>query len=88
MDNHQTPPKHNRKDNTVKLNEKTKVIDILKEYGDIAPVMAAMGIKPVGKYSFRRFVARFITVRTAARVHGVPLDEFLGKLKTAVAQQA
>lgn len=49
------------------ITERTRVFDILQEYGDIAGVMVMFGVKPVGKYSVRR----------------VPLDEFLDKLRQA-----
>jgi hypothetical protein len=66
------------------ITEKTRVSEILEEHGDIADVMEMFGIKRVGGYSFRRMLTKAITVKTAARVHGVPLDEFLETLKTAV----
>lgn len=72
----------------MEITEKTKVGDILAEYGDIAEVMEALGIKRIGTYSFRRVVARFITVERAARLHRVPLDELLKKLRVAVAMKA
>lgn len=75
-------------DGTMQITANTMVIDLLNEYGDIAGVMAALGVKPVGKFSLRRIVGHFITVGIAARVHRVPLDEFLLKLTAAVAKQA
>lgn len=69
----------------MEITKKTYVSSILKEYGDIAEVMEMMGVKRVGNYSFRRFLTKFITVRTAAFVHRVPLEEFLGKLNRAIA---
>ena len=67
------------------ITEKSYVSDILKEYGDIAEVMDIFGVKRVGGYGFRRFLTRFITVKTAAFVHRVPLDNFIGMVETAVA---
>ena len=58
--------------------------DILTEYGDIAEVMEAFGIKRVGRYSVRRMITKALTVENAARVHGVPLGEFLETLQQAV----
>jgi hypothetical protein len=66
------------------ITEKTYVSDILKEYGDIAQVMEIFGVKRVGGFGFRRFLTRFITVKTAAFVHRVPLDNFIGMVETAV----
>lgn len=66
------------------ITERTRVFDILQEYGDIAGVMAMFGVKPVGKYSIRRVITRFLTVKMAAKIHRIPLDEFLDKLNKAV----
>ena len=65
----------------------TKVADILTEYGDIADVMEVFGVKRVGRYSMRRILTKAITVEWAARIHRVPLDEFLGILNKAVEAQ-
>ena len=72
----------------MKITKDTRVSDILKEYGDIAEVMEVFGIKRVGGYSLRAFIAKMITVQTAARVHRVPLDEFLDILNKAVSSKA
>ena len=68
----------------MKITKDTRVSDILKEYGDIAEVMEVFGVKSVGGYSLRAFIAKMISVQTAARVHRVPLDEFLAILDKAV----
>ena len=68
------------------ITKDTRVSDILREYGDIADVMETFGIKRVGRYSLRRFITKALTVETAARVHRVPLDEFLVTLQAAVTQ--
>ena len=70
----------------MEITKNTRVSDILQEYGDIADVMEIFGVKRVGRYSFRRMLTKAITVETAARVHRVPLDEFLVILKQAVNQ--
>jgi hypothetical protein len=67
------------------ITKDTKVSAILEEYGDIADVMEVFGVKRVGRYSLRRFITKALTVETAARIHRVPLDEFLGILHEAVA---
>ena len=67
------------------ITPKTKVSAILDEYGDIADVMEVFGVKRVARYSFRRMLTKALTVEMAARVHRVPLDEFLNKLNEAVA---
>lgn len=65
------------------ITKKTYVSDILKEYGDIAEVMEIFGVKRVGSFGFRKFLTRFITVKTAAFVHRVPLDKFIEDLNKA-----
>ena len=67
------------------ITKDTKVADILDEYGDIADVMEVFGVKRVAGYSVRRMLTKALTVEWAARIHRVPLDEFLGKLNSAVA---
>lgn len=68
----------------MEITKDTRVSDILQEYGDIADIMEVFGVKRVGRYSFRRMLTKAITVEAAARVHRVPLDEFLGILRQAV----
>ncbi|MDH5422587.1 MAG: DUF1858 domain-containing protein [Acidimicrobiia bacterium] len=68
------------------ITKDTKVSEILKEYGDIAAVMETFGIKRVAGYDIRKFVTKAITVEWAARIHRVPLDEFLTTLRTAVGE--
>lgn len=72
----------------LEITENTLVSDILDRYGDIADVMEAFGISRVGRYSIRRLLTKVLTVRRAAVVHGVPLDEFLTILRTAVSKKA
>ena len=66
------------------ITKETRVAEILKEYGDIADVMEVFGIKRVGRYSIRALAAKAVTVEWAARIHRVPLDEFLEILKKAI----
>jgi hypothetical protein len=68
----------------MKITKKTMVSEILKEHGDIAGIMEIFGIKRVGGYGFRKLITRFISVRTAAFVHRVPLKEFIGMVESAV----
>lgn len=65
----------------------TRVADILREYGDIAEVMEVFGVQRVGSYSIRALAAKAVTVEWAARIHRVPLDEFLEILRRAVDDQ-
>jgi len=68
----------------VEITKNTRVADILNEYGDIADVMEIFGVNRVGRYSLRRLLGKVLTVKTAARIHRVPLDEFLSILDKAV----
>lgn len=68
----------------LEITKDTRISDILIEYGDIAEVMELFGIKRVGRYSLRTFLAKALTVEWAARVHRVPLEQFLEILQQAV----
>ena len=67
----------------MEITKDTRVSEILEEYGDIADVMEVFGIKRVAGYSLRKFITKAISVETAARVHGKPLNEFLDILHQA-----
>lgn len=69
----------------MEITKDTKVADILERYGDIADVMEALGVKRIGRFSIRKLITKVITVERAARIHRIPLDELLTKLRTAVA---
>ncbi len=71
----------------MQITKDTRISSILSEYGDIAEVMGLFGVQRVGKYSLRMFLAKALTVEWAARVHRVPLNEFLGILHKAVAKK-
>lgn len=68
----------------MQITKDTRVSDILEKYGDIADVMEIFEVHRIGKYSLRRILSKVLTVKTAARIHRVPLDEFLGILDKAV----
>lgn len=68
----------------MQITKDTRVSDILLQYGDIADVMEIFGIKRVKRYSLRMFLAKALTVEWAARVHKVPLEEFLDILRQAI----
>ena len=67
----------------MEITKNTRVSAILVEYGDIADVMEVFGIKRVGRYSLRMLAAKAVTVEWAARIHSVPLAEFLDILHQA-----
>jgi hypothetical protein len=69
----------------MEISKNTRVSEILEQYGDIADVMEIFGVKRVAGYSVRRMLTKALTVEWAARVHRVPLDEFLATLNRAVA---
>ena len=71
----------------MKITKDTRVSAILEEYGDIADVMEVFGVKRVGRYSLRMLAAKAVTVEWAARIHRVPLDEFLQILDRAVSEK-
>jgi hypothetical protein len=71
----------------MQITKDTRVSDILLKYGDIAEVMEAFGVKRVGRYSLRMFLAKALTVEWAARAHRVPLDEFLRILNQAITRK-
>jgi hypothetical protein len=68
----------------MEITKNTRVSDILEAYGDISDVMELFGVKRVGRYSLRAFVAKVITVKWAARIHRVPLEQFLNILHQAI----
>ena len=70
----------------MEITKETRVSSILEEYGDIADVMEVFGVKRVGRYSVRRMATKALTVEWAARIHRVPLEEFLTILRQAVGQ--
>ncbi len=71
----------------MQITKDTRVSDILEQHGDIAEVMEVFGVKRVGRYSLRMLAAKALTVEWAARIHRVPLDEFLQILRQAVASR-
>ncbi|MFT4599373.1 MAG: hypothetical protein ACJAR8_001885 [Bacteroidia bacterium] len=68
------------------ITEKTYVLDILKEHGDIAGIMEIFGVKRVGRFGFRKFLTPFITVKNPAIMHILPLEKFPQMVQTAVAK--
>ncbi|MEK7442041.1 MAG: DUF1858 domain-containing protein [Chloroflexota bacterium] len=71
----------------MEITKDTRISEILENYGDIADVMEVFGVKRVGRYSLRMFLAKALTVEWAARIHRVPLEEFLEILRKAVASR-
>jgi len=71
----------------MEITKDTRVSEILDKYGDIADVMEIFGVKRVSGYSVRRMLTKALTVEWAARVHRVPLDEFLDILRKAIAKK-
>ncbi len=71
----------------MEITKDTRISEILSGYGDIAEVMEVFGVRRVGRYSLRMFLAKALTVEWAARVHRVPLNEFLAILHQAVASK-
>ena len=72
---------------SMQITKDTRISDILLNYGDIAEVMEVFGIQRVGRYSLRMFLSKALNVEWAARIHKVPLDEFLEILHKAVTKR-
>ena len=72
----------------MEITRNTRVSEILERYGDIADVMEVFGVKRVSGYSVRRLLTKALTVEWAARVHRVPVDEFIETLRQAVERKA
>ena len=72
------------KEQDMKITKDTRVSNILEEYGDIAEVMEMFGVQRVGRYSVRKLATKALTVEWAARVHRVPIEDFLDILNKAV----
>ena len=68
----------------MEITKDTRVSDILENYGDIADVMEVFGVQRVSGYSVRRMLTKALTVEWAARIHRVPLDEFIDTLRRAI----
>ena len=68
----------------IEITKDTRVSEILETYGDIADVMELFGVKRVARYSLRALAAKALTVEWAARIHRVPLDEFLRIVRQAI----
>jgi hypothetical protein len=62
----------------------TKIADVLKRYGDIADVMETLGVKRVGRFDIRKLLGKAITVRRAAFVHRLTVEEMVAALQTAI----
>jgi len=69
--------------NSPRITEDTRVSEILTEYGDIAEVIEAFGVNRVGGFALRKTIGRVLTVKGAARLHRVPLQEFLPMVQRA-----
>lgn len=68
------------------ITAQTRVSDILEHYGDIAEVMEAFGVKRAGALVVRKTLGKLLTVERAAKVHRVPLAEFLPMVQRACGQ--
>lgn len=68
------------------ITKDTLASDILREYGDIADMMEAFGVTRASGLTIRKALGRFLTVERAAKVHRVPLDQFLNMVQKAAGQ--
>ena len=76
----------NGDDGPLQVTAETRIGDVPARYGDIADVMESLGVKRVGRFDVRRLVGKILTVRWAAKAHGLPLDEMVRRLQTAIDQ--
>lgn len=68
----------------MEITAKTYVSEILKNHGDIAEIMELFGVKRVGGFGLRKVLTKFITVKTAAFVHRIPLENFIKMVESAI----
>ncbi len=68
----------------MQITEDTKISDIFENHGDISEVMVGLGMKGVDGNRLRRFLEKRITVKWAAKIHKVQLDEFLVLINKAI----
>jgi len=68
------------------ITKDTYISDILEAYGDIAEVMEVFGVKRAGGLKVRKVLGKLLTVERAAKVHRVPLEEFLPMVQQACGQ--
>jgi hypothetical protein len=61
----------------------TRVGALLEAYPGLLPIFVASGFAPLANPVLRRTLARGVSVGQACRMHGVDLDAFLGRLRSA-----
>ena len=61
----------------------TRVGPLLEAYPALLPVFVSSGFAPLANPVLRRTVARGVSVAQACRMHGVDLEGFLGRLRSA-----
>jgi hypothetical protein len=71
----------------MKVTKDARVSAILEEYSGIADVMEVFGIKRVRRYSLRMLAAKAVTVEWTARIHRVPLNEFINILERVIGKK-
>jgi hypothetical protein len=73
---HESPP--------LVVTPETRISDVLERYGDIADVMETFGVKRVGRFDVRRLLGKLLTVRRAAAVHRLSVEEMVERLQSAI----
>jgi uncharacterized protein DUF1858/uncharacterized protein DUF542/NnrS protein len=61
----------------------TRVGDLLDAYPALLPVFVGSGFAPLANPVLRRTLARGVSISQACRMHGVDLEGFLGRLRSA-----
>ncbi len=68
------------------ITAQTHISEIFERYGELAEVLSALGLTPVGSVKLRRQLTKFLTVERAAGVQRIPVARLLALLQVAIAQ--
>jgi hypothetical protein len=67
----------------VAIAPETRVGTLLEAYPALLPVFVGNGFAPLANPLMRKTVARGVSVAQACRMHGVDLEDFLDRLRSA-----
>lgn len=68
----------------VDLGPDTKIGDLLDAHPELLPTFLEAGFAPLADPVMRRTVARKVTIAHACSIHGLDLEEFLGRLRAGL----
>lgn len=66
------------------LGPDTKVGELLDAHPELLPIFLEAGFAPLADPAMRRTMARKVTIAHACSVHGLDLEEFLGRLRAGL----